>query len=84
MYYTLDGSDPTVESSKYDPLKPVAITGRHNAKVLSQPCVLCNRRLQVTVKAIAVDSTTGIVSAVTEGEYLIEGSLGIQAHEEVH
>jgi hypothetical protein len=68
VYYTLDGTDPTVESPKYDPLKPVAVTGRHNAKV--------------SVKAIAVDSTTGIVSVVTEGEYLIEGSLGVQAHEE--
>eukprot|EP00656_Telonema_subtile_P003653 TRINITY_DN11661_c0_g3_i2.p1 TRINITY_DN11661_c0_g3~~TRINITY_DN11661_c0_g3_i2.p1 ORF type:complete len:1279 (-),score=491.12 TRINITY_DN11661_c0_g3_i2:54-3890(-) len=68
VYYTLDGTEPSQDSPKYDPLAPVAISGKHGDLL--------------TVKAIAIDKGTGSSSPVIQAEYQIEGSLGVQAHAE--
>ena len=41
------------------------------------------RVLQVTVKAITIDPSTQMKSEVVTAEYVIEGSLGVQAHAQV-
>jgi len=66
IHFTMDGSDPTEKSPKYDPMAPIMMEGKHAE--------------QVQVKAIAI--TKGKASAVMKADFKIEGTLGVQAHEQ--
>jgi hypothetical protein len=66
IFYTLDGSTPSISSKKYNPTQAIVMDGTHGQ--------------EITVKAIM--EKDGTVSDVMKAVFKIEGTLGMQAHEQ--